>query len=54
MHMLGNALLFAALCWTAYKAYNADDRDEATFYVVYLIIPIVLLLCGVQFADIDD
>lgn len=54
MSALVNLALFAALVWAAYKAWNADNRDDASFYIVIICLPIILSLCGVHFSDMDS
>jgi hypothetical protein len=47
--MIANAVMFAALVWSGYKAFTANTKDDALMIMIFVVIPIVLTICGVQF-----
>jgi hypothetical protein len=52
--MIANAIMFTALVWSGYKSFTADTRDDALMWMVFIVIPIILTICGVQFSPSDN
>ena len=52
--MIANALMFAVLLYSGYKAFNAETKDDALMIMIFVCIPTILAICGVQFADSTD
>ena len=46
--MIANVVMFAALVWSGYKAFTADTKDDALLIMVFVVIPLVLVICGVH------